>query len=224
MRNGGAGLKPGVVREPLLARAVDTVATSVRDRPGEGRRPKQLKEPGDLLAGGVGEGRCLTRGEEGEGPVYQDSNTLFDGLLVCPGCARSGVRGGVRNRGNSNDARAASTKAKVPAVGSTFHTSLGVVVDTCLWWRRSGASLSGMADGDRVAGSDEFCSEGETGTPGFRWGNGNGKTVRAALTLNPDSSRWPGHCTGPECDSTPPSTELKPALQASSVHSSVQPL
>ncbi len=113
--------------------------------------------------------------------MHQDSNTLFDGFLVCPGCARSGLRGGVRNRSNSNDARTAESSEKpqlglhavprptaildspngaasteVPAVGSTFHTSLGVVVDTCVWRRRSDASLSGMTCGDRVAGNGEL--------------------------------------------------------------------
>jgi len=127
------------------------------------------------------QGRGLSRGGEGEGPGHQDSNNLPSGVLVCPGCTSSGLRGGVRNRSICDDAQTAESNTEqrverraVPtptaastefsALGRTFHTSLGVVVDICTWWRQSKASLSGVVHGDRAAGSSEFRAESETGT------------------------------------------------------------
>ena len=169
-----------MVCDPLLARAVDSCAT-----PGT-ERSEELNEQGGLLAEGTGqERRHLTgrgTGEGREGQEQQNSAGPPDGL-VCPGCTRSGLRGGVRfmsedaqttpcspgpqaeSEGGEQavcapqvvpDDHARKAPTDGSAVGRTFHTSLGVVVDTCIWRRQGDANLEGAVYGDRAAGGGEF--------------------------------------------------------------------
>lgn len=200
--------------EPLLARAIGKTAATgsewtKHDKQADRQRTinrEREKSPTPPPVGRTGHGNPSRGGNGWWQPRVQQHSTHPPLGLVCPGCGRAGIRGGVRcNSGGGNlttfgesklhdratatdtitdqictegarimDATAeisagkkrpvrdevsasdqsslpdVSASARCAPVGSTFHTSLGVIVDACTWWRHGHAGAAGMSDSGRT--------------------------------------------------------------------------
>lgn len=145
--------------------------------------PHVLVCPGCGQAGIRGGVRCSSGGTlatSGEPKLHDEAastDTITDqfctedmrameGTAECSAGKERAVRGEGSASHQSSPTDVSASSAGCAHVGSTFHTSLGVIVDACTWWRHGDADSAGMTDGVRTTRNENHaphCIGGKNG-------------------------------------------------------------